>query len=107
MPCSAHNDTFSRAAALSALGMAVRVPHESAHPRGGGRARYRAVHGLRFSGTWPYRPGMLRTFSQTTARLMEKGLLVDGRIVPNGGPCEACWEEQLPFLMQTLLYERA
>ena len=52
-------------------------------------------------------PGMLRTFSQTTARLMEKGLLVNSRIVPNGDHCEACWEEQLPFLMQTLLYERA
>jgi len=26
--------------------------------------------------------------------------------VPNGDHCEACWEEQIPFFMNTLLYQR-
>lgn len=51
-------------------------------------------------------PGILHSFSLLTSRLMEKGVWVNSRIVPNGDHCEACWEEQIPFFMQTLLYER-
>ena len=52
-------------------------------------------------------PGILHSFSLLTSRLMDKGVWVNSRIVPNGDHCEACWEEQIPFFMQTLLYERA
>ena len=51
-------------------------------------------------------PGILHSFSLLTSRLMDKGVWTNSRIVPNGDHCEACWEEQIPFFMQTLLYER-
>ena len=52
-------------------------------------------------------PGMLHTFALAQQILTERGLLVTGRVVPNGDHCEACWQEQIPFFMNTLLYERA
>lgn len=48
--------------------------------------------------------GMRGKFSRATARLMDKGVLVDSRIVPAGEHCEASWERQIPFFMNTLLY---
>ena len=102
----AHNDTFSRAAALSpsAWLCASRMNRLIREAEVAPDTVLYMDYGSREMAN---HPGMLRTFSQTTARLMEKGLLVNSRIVPNGDHCEACWEEQLPFLMQTLLYERA
>ncbi len=49
---------------------------------------------------------MLHEFTLTVSALMERGLWVNARIVPNGDHSEACWEEQLPFFMQTLAYSR-
>ena len=40
------------------------------------------------------------------AELMGRGVWLTARVVPNGDHCEACWEEQLPFFMNILLYER-
>lgn len=45
-------------------------------------------------------------FTRTAATLMDQGVWVNARVVPNGDHCEACWEEQVPFMMNTLLYER-
>ncbi len=39
-------------------------------------------------------------------RLLEKQVLLTSRIVPNGDHCEACWEEQIPFFMHILFYNR-
>ena len=50
--------------------------------------------------------GMRPLFAAASAQLMEKGVTLTSRIVPNGDHCEACWEEQLPFLMGTLMYTR-
>ena len=50
--------------------------------------------------------GMRPIFAAAAAQLMEKGAWVTSRIVPNGDHCEACWEEQLPFIFDTLLYNR-
>lgn len=50
--------------------------------------------------------GMLRCFEETAAALMEKGVNVTCRIVPNGDHCEACWEEQISFFMPLLFYNR-
>ena len=50
--------------------------------------------------------GMLRCFMNTADALLEKGALVTSRIVPNGDHCEACWEEQIPFFMHILTYNR-
>ena len=41
-----------------------------------------------------------------TAELLEKRVFLTSRIVPNGDHCEACWEEQIPFFMGALLYNR-
>ena len=50
--------------------------------------------------------GMLRCFADTAEALMEKGVFVTSRIVPNGEHCEACWEEQIPFFRHILFYDR-
>ena len=49
---------------------------------------------------------MRSQFAQVTTRLLEKNIWLTSRIVPNGDHCEACWEEQLPFFINTLLYYR-
>ena len=49
---------------------------------------------------------MLAFFADYTARLMKKGVLVNSRIVPGGTHCEASWEKQLSFMMDTLLYKQ-
>ncbi|MCD8014313.1 MAG: alpha/beta hydrolase [Lachnospiraceae bacterium] len=46
----------------------------------------------------------LRSFGQIAAKLLEKGVLLDCRIVPGGTHCEASWEQQIPFFMETLMY---
>ena len=50
--------------------------------------------------------GMLRQLGRTAALLTEKRLLLDFRIIPDGEHCEASWERQIPFFMNTLLYGR-
>lgn len=44
-------------------------------------------------------------FGKVTAQLLQKKALLQSRIVPNGDHCEASWEKQIPFFMETLLYE--
>ena len=48
---------------------------------------------------------MSRRLSRTARLLLERGVLLDFRIVPGGEHCEASWERQIPFFMNTLLYE--
>ena len=50
--------------------------------------------------------GMLHCFSQTADALLERGVLLTSRIVPNGDHCEACWQEQIPIFMDILFYDR-
>ena len=52
----------------------------------------------------PYHSNMKRQFSKVAARLLERGVLLDCRIVPGGNHNEASWERQIPFFMNTLLY---
>ena len=49
-------------------------------------------------------PDMLRRFSRVASILMERGVLLNCRIVPGGDHCEASWERQIPFFMDTLFY---
>lgn len=49
--------------------------------------------------------GMLRQFSKVTSMLMNRRIMVESRIVPGGTHCEASWERQIPFFMNTLFYE--
>ena len=47
---------------------------------------------------------MLRLFSRTASELLIRRVLLNCRIVPDGDHCEASWERQIPFFMNTLLY---
>lgn len=49
---------------------------------------------------------MERLFGKLTAQLIEKRVMVDSRIVPGGSHCEASWERQIPFFMNTLQYRQ-
>ena len=49
---------------------------------------------------------MRSQFARVTAQLLEKRVFLTSRIVPGGEHCEACWEEQIPFFINTLLYTR-
>ena len=44
-------------------------------------------------------------FGRVTTQLLKKKILLESRIVPGGDHCEASWETQIPFFMNTLLYE--
>ena len=59
-------------------------------------------------GSWEIngRAGMLRSFGRMASLLMERRVLVSSRIVPGGEHCEASWERQIPFFMNTLLYRQ-
>ena len=48
---------------------------------------------------------MLSVLLRTVARLSQRDVLVDFRIVPDGTHCEASWERQIPFFLNCLLYE--
>lgn len=48
---------------------------------------------------------MLQSFGKITSLLMERQIYLNCRIVPGGDHCEASWERQIPFFMETLMYE--
>ena len=50
--------------------------------------------------------GMTRRFSHVSSLLMGRGVWLSTRLVPWGDHCEASWERQIPFFLNTLLYER-
>ena len=52
------------------------------------------------------RAGMLSGFGRMAALLVERRVLVTSRMVPGGQHCEASWERQIPFFMNTLLYRQ-
>ena len=45
---------------------------------------------------------MPQYFGKVCQQLLEKGVLLNSRIVPGGTHCEASWEQQIPFFMGTL-----
>ena len=45
-----------------------------------------------------------KVFGQVAAKLIEKNVLLESRIVPDGEHNEASWERQVPFFMDTLFY---
>lgn len=48
---------------------------------------------------------MLRQFQKISSLLLRRRVLLNSRIVPGGDHSEASWEKQVPFFMNTLLYE--
>lgn len=52
----------------------------------------------------PFHSNMKSQFTRVASRLLERGVFLDCRIVPDGNHNEASWEQQIPFFMNTLLY---
>lgn len=52
----------------------------------------------------PQHRNMKRQFRKVVSRLLERDVMLTCRIVPGGEHCEACWEQQIPYFMNTLLY---
>ena len=50
--------------------------------------------------------GMNEILPTIVGALYRRGIPLTFRIVPEGEHCEACWEKQLPFAFNTLLYKR-
>lgn len=47
---------------------------------------------------------MLEAYGRACSLLLKKRIHLTSRIVPGGTHCEASWEQQIPFFMNTLLY---
>ena len=95
-----YNDVFSRAAALSPaftfLPQQIKEYVENSP----------AKSGILYMDAGELEPSPLYSrdlYSDITAALMKKGILVTSRIVPNGIHSETCWRKQLPLMMNTLL----
>lgn len=48
---------------------------------------------------------MIQQYARMSSTIMKRGIFLENRIVPYGEHCEACWEHQIPFFMNTLLCE--
>ena len=101
---SAYNEVFSRGAALSpsvwtANKRIARMIRESEIAPG------TVLYMDYGSRELENHEGMLGCYGNVLETLMTKGVWVTSRIVPGGEHCEACWQEQIPFFLQTLLYE--
>lgn len=53
----------------------------------------------------PNHDGMLAQLQRVVSCLTERRVMLTFRIVPGGSHCEASWEKQIPFFMDTLFYE--
>ena len=98
-----YNEVFSRGAALSpSIWFGTRKLDRllCEHPIGSDTVLYMDYG----SNELPYHPNMKSQFSKVASRLLERGVLLDCRIVPGGNHNEASWEQQIPFFMNTLLY---
>ena len=100
---SAYNEVFSRAAALSpALDFGVRELYRLL--REGEMARDTVVY-TDLGETEARWRGMGRKFRRACDLLLDRGVRLTARIVPDGEHNEASWEKQIPFFLPTLLYE--
>lgn len=52
-----------------------------------------------------FHPAMRQQYRRVNSLLLERDVFVTSRIVPNGDHCEACWEKQVPFFLNVLLYD--
>ncbi len=99
----AYGDVYGRAAALSpsiwvAPDRLAALAARSAYARGA--VLYMDYGSQEMGG----RHDMRRGLASFGAKLVERGVYLTGRIVPDGAHSEASWERQLPFMFETLLY---
>ena len=100
---SRFNDVFSRAAALSpSLNFG---PHRLERLLRGAEMPPDTVIYMDMGETELGWRSTARSFRTVAGLLLEKGVRLTARIVPDGRHCEASWEKQIPFFLPTLLYE--
>ncbi|MBQ1826848.1 MAG: alpha/beta hydrolase [Erysipelotrichaceae bacterium] len=46
-----------------------------------------------------------KLFARTAAKLINKGVMVESRIIPDGNHSEETWEKQIPFFIDALFYD--
>ena len=100
---SAYNHVFSRAAALSPSVWAGPGPLDRILCRAS-IAPDTVVYMDYGANEMANHRNMKRYFSKVVSRLLERNVLLNCRIVPNGDHSEASWEWQIPFFIDTLLY---
>lgn len=100
----AYNQVFSRAAALSpSIWFATDQLEEMiASAQLGENTVVYMDYGSR---EMKFHSNMEHQFGRVTAQLLERRVMLTSRIVPGGNHCEASWERQIPFFLNTLLYE--
>ena len=100
-----YNHTFSKAACLSpSIWFAVNQLDQMIQKADIGRDTVIYMdYGSREMG---FHPNMARQFSRVTGQLLARRVNVDVRIVPGGNHNEASWERQIPFFLNTLLYDQ-
>ena len=102
---TAFNDVYSRAACLSpSIWFAMRSLDRLI--RDAQFAPDTVIYMDYGSREMAHHDNMRKQYAAVTSRLLEKQVLLTSRIVPNGDHCEACWEEQIPFFMHILFYNR-
>lgn len=100
----AYNHTFSRAAALS--------PSLWTNPEGVEKMIKKArlskdtvLYMDYGSNELRNHMNMRKTYNKACSLLQDRNIHLTTRIIPNGNHSEASWEKQLPFFINTLLYE--
>ncbi len=95
-----YNEYFSRGAALSpSLWVYGKVPDFIENSRFGKNTLLYTDYG---SKEFLNHCAQRKIFSETCARLTEKGVLITSRVVPDGVHSEASWEKSIPFFMNVL-----
>ncbi len=98
-----YNKVFSRGAALSPSIWFARDRLESLIRNA--RVGQGTVFYMDYGQREMYDRRMMDWYGQVAGMLMEKNINLTSRIVPGGQHTEASWERQIPFFINTLLYE--
>lgn len=100
-----YNHVFSRAAALSPS--VWFAPDKLQAMLTKGRIRPDTIIYMDYGQReMPSHPSMQRQYRKVVSTLLKRNILLNCRIVPGGSHSEASWEHQIPFFMNTLLYEK-
>ena len=100
----AHNDVFSRAAALSPSIWANKK--EISNLIRTSQLNENTVIYMDYgSEEFSNHKGMQQLFTNTVNALLKKGVFLTSRVVPYGNHSEACWEKQLSIVIETLIYD--
>ncbi len=99
-----HNDIFSRAAGLSASFHFC--PDEVDQLIRESEVSRNTIIYLDFGSEEMGRhENLIDKYIRITDSLVRRGIFLETRIIPGGTHCEASWGRQIPFFMNTLLYE--